>query len=489
MKKFALIKRAAFSEPIQAELDLGVTVVDGRYAVGDPRRYGALADGTNNDTVPVQAAFDVVAELANYSAVDFGGLNYLVDTLSLDGRDLTIRHGSLTASANIPASGAIILSLAGGSDTTNNQGVLDPIYGTSVQSVRTKVPGSMENVHIDDVKFIGGANAIKGFWATGFTRGCRVMGCHFEGCDEFDIAINGSWTFSLINNLCEGDGTNGTGIGLGVNGNGQRSGTSVVNAPFLSGNECTGHNNGMIWNFGSGGSVSGNTFEVNVTDGFASQSVVGIEVLGNYFENNDGDNLDLGGTNGVDFVDGWVISGNHFQNSSGHNIRLDGVKNCRIGPNHFGGSSAHYFLNSGGGGVNVLDNEIYVPGLSSTYITNLTELDASTNDIVIPGGKKPINTQNGNYTFTLRDPALITRKASGGAGETWTIPANSSVPFAIGSVLEGVNNGGGTLTIAITTDTLTHTAGTGSRTIADGGHFRIKKVASTSWSIEGSGIT
>lgn len=79
---------------------------------------------------------------------------------------------------------------------------------------------------------------------------------------------------------------------------------------------------------------------------------------------------------------------------------------------------------------------------------------------------------------------------------TWTIPANASVAFPIGTVIIGDNTGNsgaaGVLTLSITSDTLRRgdgTAGTGSRTIAALGVFAIRKTKSTEWVITGSGIT
>ena len=75
---------------------------------------------------------------------------------------------------------------------------------------------------------------------------------------------------------------------------------------------------------------------------------------------------------------------------------------------------------------------------------------------------------------------------------TWTIPANSSVPYPIGTTLTFVNdNGAGALTIAINTDTLrlAGTGTTGSRTLAANGVATAVKITSTSWQINGSGLT
>jgi hypothetical protein len=109
-----------------------------------------------------------------------------------------------------------------------------------------------------------------------------------------------------------------------------------------------------------------------------------------------------------------------------------------------------------------------------------------------PGYKGcPLKTQNGNYELILGDAGKIIRKASGGAGETITIPANSATAFPIGTVIVIHNDGGGDLSIAITTDTLEQfvTGNTGTRTLADNGKAVLEKVASTTWKISGLGVS
>ena len=102
------------------------------------------------------------------------------------------------------------------------------------------------------------------------------------------------------------------------------------------------------------------------------------------------------------------------------------------------------------------------------------------------------NIQNGNYTLVLTDAPKHIYKASGGAGETITIPANASVAFKLGTAIPIVNQGGGILSIAITDDVLTlEGAGTtGTRTLADDAIATLLKVTATSWMISGgSGLT
>ncbi len=112
-------------------------------------------------------------------------------------------------------------------------------------------------------------------------------------------------------------------------------------------------------------------------------------------------------------------------------------------------------------------------------------------DQLIDPSRSEINTQNTNYTLVITDKGKTIHKASGGAGETITIPANASVAFPIGTKFRVENDGGGTLTVAITTDILTFSDdnSTGSRTIADGGSLEAIKVTATSWKCTGAQVT
>jgi len=77
------------------------------------------------------------------------------------------------------------------------------------------------------------------------------------------------------------------------------------------------------------------------------------------------------------------------------------------------------------------------------------------------------------------------------SGVNWTIPANGSIAYAVGTVLTFVNGSAASSTIAITTDTmqLVNTATTGTRTLATNGMATAIKVTATNWYISGSGLT
>ena len=103
----------------------------------------------------------------------------------------------------------------------------------------------------------------------------------------------------------------------------------------------------------------------------------------------------------------------------------------------------------------------------------------------------PVNSQSAAYTLVLADSGkTILHPIADNNARTFTIPANSSVNYPIGTVISFVNLIN-TVTIAITSDTmyLANDGATGSRTLAAYGMASAMKVASTTWIISGSGLT
>lgn len=104
----------------------------------------------------------------------------------------------------------------------------------------------------------------------------------------------------------------------------------------------------------------------------------------------------------------------------------------------------------------------------------------------------PQNSQSANYGIVLADSGKhILHPSGGGAGDTFTIPANGSVPYALGTVITVVNRDSNSVSIAITTDTmiLGGTTTTGTRTLGQNGVATIIKVESATWIITGTGVT
>jgi hypothetical protein len=101
------------------------------------------------------------------------------------------------------------------------------------------------------------------------------------------------------------------------------------------------------------------------------------------------------------------------------------------------------------------------------------------------------NSNSDDYTAVLSDAGKYLYHNSA-TPHTFTIPANASVAYPIGTALTFVNpNGSGTLTISITSDAmrLAGAGSTGSRTLAANGMATALKISATQWIIAGTGLT
>jgi hypothetical protein len=104
----------------------------------------------------------------------------------------------------------------------------------------------------------------------------------------------------------------------------------------------------------------------------------------------------------------------------------------------------------------------------------------------------PQNSQSAAYTLVLADAGKhIFHPSTDANARTFTIPANSSVAYPIGTAITFINMTSEVVTIAITTDTMYLSAAgtTGSRSLAQYGSATAIKMTSTNWLISGSGLT
>jgi hypothetical protein len=103
----------------------------------------------------------------------------------------------------------------------------------------------------------------------------------------------------------------------------------------------------------------------------------------------------------------------------------------------------------------------------------------------------PQNAQTGSYTLVLADSGKSIFHAAAAGAATYTIPANGSVAYPLGTTVTFINMSTNAVTISITTDTLylAGTGTTGSRTLAQYGVATTTKMTSTTWIISGSGLT
>lgn len=152
------------------------------------------------------------------------------------------------------------------------------------------------------------------------------------------------------------------------------------------------------------------------------------------------------------------------------------------------GNSAPHFRTENGDVVKLYKNSAVttVQGIADA-LTNLWVLASSTIVDI------PQNSQSAAYTLVLADWGKhIYHPSADTTARTWTIPANSSVAYPVGTAITFVNDTSAwAITIAITTDTLVLAwAGTtGSRTLAANWVATAIKIGTTRWMISGTNLT
>lgn len=127
---------------------------------------------------------------------------------------------------------------------------------------------------------------------------------------------------------------------------------------------------------------------------------------------------------------------------------------------------------------------------------NLTLSTAGSNSSITLDGLRvgylevPQISKSANYTTVYSDSGKhIIHPSSDDNARTFTIPANSSVPYAPGTVITFINMKN-SVTIDITSDELrSHAHGVGSRTLAANGQATCIKVDSTTWLINGVNLS
>jgi hypothetical protein len=104
----------------------------------------------------------------------------------------------------------------------------------------------------------------------------------------------------------------------------------------------------------------------------------------------------------------------------------------------------------------------------------------------------PINSQSAAYQTVITDSGKCIFHPSTDANvRTFTIPANTSVSYPLGTAISFVNMTSQVVSIAITTDTLylAGTGTTGTRSLAQYGSATALKLTWTTWIISGAGLT
>ena len=105
----------------------------------------------------------------------------------------------------------------------------------------------------------------------------------------------------------------------------------------------------------------------------------------------------------------------------------------------------------------------------------------------------PQNSKSANYTTVLADDGKhLYHPSADTTARTFTIDSNANVAYPVGTAISFINDtSAGVITISITSDTLVlaGSGSTGSRTLAASGSATAIKKTSTSWMIQGTGLT
>lgn len=195
---------------------------------------------------------------------------------------------------------------------------------------------------------------------------------------------------------------------------------------------------------------------------------------------------DVAWTDGTNATGTWAVS------TTGSAATLTTARTLTIGATGktFNGSANVSWTVAEIGAVGTSGNET-ITGNKTFSGTTALAATSTINGAVIGFRDVPVTISNANTTFALADAGKAFGKDNTTA-YTYTIPANGTVAFPIGTVITVFNNNAtSNITVAITTDTLrlAGTTTTGSRTIAPFALCTLFKVSSTVWMASGAGVT
>jgi hypothetical protein len=294
-------------------------------------------------------------------------------------------------------------------------------------------------------------------------------------------------------------GANNTAVGYNsLNANTTGTSNTAVGSVALQ-NNTTGSNNSafgwyaMILNSTGGSNTASGVFSMYSNTTGSSNTAYGYQSLylntvngfntaigRSALENSDAaDNTALGHSAGLAVTSGQqnTLIGRAAGNSGTNNLTT-GANNILIGYNSAASSaSVSNEITLGNSSV----TKLRVPGLS---------VDWAVDDV--PFRNIPQNSQSAAYTLVASDAGKhIFHPSTDANARTYTIPANSSVAYPIGTAITFINMTSQVVTIAITTDTmyLSSAGTTGSRSLAQYGSATAIKMTSTTWLISGSGLT
>ena len=365
---------------------------------------------------------------------------------------LTTSGGPITTSGTITLAGTVATTNGGtGLTSFTSSGV---VYASSSSALATGSALQFDGSELRATGIIGStsANGLRAYSAA--NTGYRVQ-INNDGTNGVFSAVGGNDAFFIFN-IAGSEGMRLTSTGLGI-------GTSspTVKLDILNTN-ATYSLSQRIFNASAG------TFSIGQSPAATFLSV---------------DNFAMAFcTNSNGGVAGTSVPTNE-------RMRIDSSGNLLVGGTAARGTTAgtaHLDLFNGTAPAGTLTNGVSLYSSSG----DLKFMNAAGDAFDVGYRNIPQNLQASSYTLTLADAGKLIYRGSGSAA-TWTIPANSSVAYPIGTAITFINMTATSVSIAITTDTmyLSPAGTTGTRTLALYGSATAIKIASTDWLISGSGLT
>lgn len=346
-----------------------------------------------DDTEYVQAAINAAS--GTQTTAKYGvhlAREYTVKTCYLPNRTVEISGAGsgtgLRAHADIPASGAVLISLRGGAtDGPTNQALLDGIYGAGNTPPLRTAATFLENTRLSkfNIRAASPGQDARAIWFTGFTRGCTIRDVY---CQDFagtggvnsggTVALNGSWTFVIDNLFVRNFDKQGVGLALGLPNNGTYIGARVCNSFGVMGGWYGSCNRGIYWREGNGAQFGGGmTSESNVIN-MGIFNGAGAIISGCYFEDADaqGGNIQLGGEGLSGNARNIVIMGN-LLDSHNYHIQLQTCEGVRIGSNRYDGPGGLLFIPTALDAAQIVNLDVELRARNAAEVFNLSKIDNS----------------------------------------------------------------------------------------------------------------
>lgn len=339
------------------------------------KTLGAVGDGVTDN-------YQIIQDAINFLIDDE---NDLTDTLYIPkGKFLTSQELKLDGwGYNIKGAGRYSEIIAGEN--------VDRALMSSL-AVDRKKTNALRSVVIEGIHLNGNGRDIYGFLADGFNRGCQLNNNRITNSGKAQIAINGSWCFTLYGNVIEGVGGDqaysqtpwkGDGIILGDQETPAEYVAVGVNIPTIIANSIQYVNRGLFWKRGRGGSIISNTFESTESYFSRFDYTGGFIYQGNYHEINRGISDVLIGRVGEETtVTGAVFEGNTFEkrlSTTGTYWRIEAMVNSSLQHNNYVNPSQRQITT--GSEMTLTNTQGNIIQYSLGTITENTTIDRTRNNV------------------------------------------------------------------------------------------------------------